>query len=106
MTKALLSSDKKNGFVAGDSTRERSSTGMEVKVVVEVAGLVPPPTISQISVIVAILLPAIRKRFYFGVIKKYSEQWIFSAEREKKGLGDDDDSSFVVTPDIYHARFD
>lgn len=56
MTKALLSSDKKNGFVAGDSTRARSSTGMEVKVVVVVAGGLPPPPISQVSVIVAILL--------------------------------------------------
>lgn len=50
MTKALLSSDKNNGFVAGDSTSERSSTGMEVKVV---AGL--PASISQAFVIVAVI---------------------------------------------------
>lgn len=49
MTKALLSSDKNNGFEAGDSTSERSSTGMEVKVE---AGL--PASISQSAVIVAL----------------------------------------------------
>lgn len=47
MTKASRSWDKNLGFVLGDSARERSSTGTEVKVD-EV------PSISHVSVMVAI----------------------------------------------------